>query len=330
MKSFRDPVPFLEDSKVIWTSGENTALLEDLSFSIILPTTCKATQGLQWGSDPLPSTFSGDRFAVSYALFLVASRRLFQSAITVQTPFRYVPLPIPPNPSLLILRSYAEGTPLPGPAVDDEGWFGVPAHEVTARLFLDANKLLKTKLYLAKPLMYSRTGYIPFRLTLQCLDSQIIDLLARPGIPRLCLVRRETLRPNSEPIRSDKNEKTVKLVGISKTWLAPKPENNEDNNLTFYGEIQLTSNLVPSFSVGELSVKYYVILLPWTAPGLTLSVTPNVPIIQQEVDIIATPLAPLPISSAPPEALDYAITLDQGVVGLLDRTGLFFDWTFQP
>ncbi|KZT39438.1 hypothetical protein SISSUDRAFT_640698 [Sistotremastrum suecicum HHB10207 ss-3] len=324
-RTFREQATFLDESTLIWTPKDDHNALQNLPFSVPLPTNGRNKE-YQSSPFPLPNSFSGDQLTVTYALSLVISRGVLRPAVTLRSSFNYVQMPMPHPPSPLMLRAYTERTPLSGPAVDGDGWFKSPVSEVSATLYSEPPRTLETTLYLALPRMYSRTSYIPIRLMLKCSDSHVLDLFSKPGIPRLCLVRRESIRLNRGIIKSDEKTSDIRLVGVAKTWLAPKPENDKDDVVMFCAEIPLNPNLIPNFAVGELSVKYYVVLLPWLAPGLSTSAAPNVALIQQEVDIIATPLSPSPVSSAPPQAIVHDITLDRWAA-MAKRKGneTFFD-----
>lgn len=108
----------------------------------------------------------------------------------MKTAIVYTPSIIPASASVARQLAYSEGSPLPGPTVDPEGWHTLPKVMVCGELLGRRKVEVGCTLSLAKPLCYTRGAVIPCYLTLESSNSHALGLLSTPKSPFARLTRR--------------------------------------------------------------------------------------------------------------------------------------------
>ena len=140
---------------------------------------------------------------------------------------------------------------------------------------------------------------------------------------RICLFQRQSPKPdlaeNVSPSRNNKSEAV--LISTAHMWKVHTEQHESPalDEVDFYGEIPLRSTLPPSFRFGNywlevmasfslmylssllMIFQYYVILFPMICPGVSFSNVSRGSLIEQRIDVVATPLvAPETLPSDPP------------------------------
>lgn len=141
---------------------------------------------------PLPQTFleRGIHANVQYELGLHIAHGMLRPASKLKTAIVYTPSIIPASASVARQLAYTEGSPLPGPTVDPEGWHTLPKVMVCGELLGRRKVEVGCTLSLAKPLCYTRGAVIPCYLTLESSNSHALGLLSTPKSPFARLTRR--------------------------------------------------------------------------------------------------------------------------------------------
>ncbi|KZT36133.1 hypothetical protein SISSUDRAFT_93202 [Sistotremastrum suecicum HHB10207 ss-3] len=299
-RSSEPEIPIVDHERVLYTDDLDELCPNYLPFSMDLPNLHNDSE--QPGSASLPASFRGSVFSVTYDIHVTIKRGSFKPRIEFNRPCWFLPFPIPPNPVPRMLQAYSNRSTMPSLYAENSGWYECPAAETYGSCRSGTARI-------CSKLVYSRMTHIPLRLTITSHNPDVIQLLSAPGVPRLCLIQQEQRNLKSEII-STRRSKTCgrKVARSASTWLAPNSQ-AISGGVTFSAEIALDSSLAPSLSFGKFALKYYVVLFPWSCPGLVLARPEDVALIQQEVEIIATPLRPQIPSYAPPEAKSHPVSI---------------------
>ncbi|EDR05590.1 uncharacterized protein LACBIDRAFT_302914 [Laccaria bicolor S238N-H82] len=148
---------------------------------------------------PTPQTFleRGIRANVQYELSLHIAYGMLRPASKLKTAVVYTPSIIPPLASVARQQAYIQGSSLPEPAADPDGWQTLPKVMVYGKLPRRPEVEVECTLSLAKPLCYTRGTVIPCYLTLECLDVHALDLLSTLKSPIVRLTRRVRYTPGA-------------------------------------------------------------------------------------------------------------------------------------
>ncbi|KIY51797.1 hypothetical protein FISHEDRAFT_36554 [Fistulina hepatica ATCC 64428] len=264
-------------------------------FSIPIPRTA--------GDARLPETFVERHTSVSvqYEFCITIARGKLRSDNQIKTTFGYVPSTRPDPPSMLRQISYQQGTPIPGPQFDPEGWHICPSVVSRGCVFKSRHIEVRCTLALALPLAYTRGSVIPCRLQIEGQDPQSLDLLSTPSAIVLCLQRRVHTQtaPSPLPFR-DILSASCEDVGRAVWWPVNQSCHGEhayDRHFVreFEGEISLSKDLKPSAAIGPFSLSYEVVLKPFDTAGFT----PEPPV--EITTMYAKGPVPRPRVYAPPE-----------------------------
>ncbi|KZS89503.1 hypothetical protein SISNIDRAFT_489186 [Sistotremastrum niveocremeum HHB9708] len=313
-----ETAPIIEVESVLYSWIRSSECPTQMSFVIKVPTTTA-------DSKALPSSFRGSKFSITYELHLKIKRSGFKSKIEITRPCGLLRCPIPTSPTQNMLNSYMHRLPLPTSISPETGWYECSIAETYGTCRSGSGKI-SSKLYLPEPLVYSRIGHIPLRLSVTSNNAEIIQLLSSPGLPRLCLVQEEQCSDDrsasqAEVISTQGNKYCPRRVACSaSTWLSSQSDIST-KIVTFAGEIALDRSLAPSLSFDQYCMKYYVVLFPWKCAGLELARSEDIALIQQEVTIIATHLLPNIPSFAPEGAKSHRVVLqNQSLLDALDSS----------
>ncbi|KDR76931.1 hypothetical protein GALMADRAFT_278851 [Galerina marginata CBS 339.88] len=270
-------------------------------FSIDLPDEAEMTEGVdhQPKMFRLPQTFH-QRFihaTIKYEVEVKITRKgILKSNDTLSAPFIYIPVIRPPPLPPLRRLAYEEGIPLLGPKIDPDGWLLPKTVEIKGTLLNNrrATRSVECRLFLAKPLSYTRGSVIPLFLTLESDDKQVLDLLSSPQAISV-RVRRRT-RYNSEPHKAfeskvwrDDVDHSQRAVWSHATDYAG--EEPPDSLRMLDGELHLKSEMAPTSAMGNYSINYSVVLLSFNTPGFKVE---EGPVLLEHPITIVTSFAPGP------------------------------------
>ncbi|KAF9000661.1 hypothetical protein BDQ17DRAFT_1391208 [Cyathus striatus] len=206
-------------------------------------------------------------FSVQYDLTILVSRGLLRADSKIKTAFGYVPSSRPDAPSIYRQLAYQQGTPLPGPSSDPEGWKTL--RPVSARGTIGKGRRVEVKctLSLAKPLCYTR-GSGKFRLS-------ILEAFSTPGAVLLVLRRHVRFYNKTSSSRRDVawNE-SIEDMGTGAWW--PSSEGRER-------EIRLAKDLRPSSEMGHFSISYSVGLCSFNVNSF---VSESLTLLSEPVEIV--------------------------------------------
>ncbi|KAF9478874.1 hypothetical protein BDN70DRAFT_933059 [Pholiota conissans] len=248
-----------------------------------------------------PQTFN--ERTVRAGIHYEISVRIARGRFRLSTQFGYIPT-IKPPPFLPLRRlAYQEGTKLLGPHVDTEGWHSQDPVQVQGRIFDNRPVNVACKLYISKPLSYTRGSVIPLYLHLESDDQEALDLLSSPKGIAVHLRR----HVNFGILEKKANAKVISYQStvedsLPAVWWPSIEENNppaSDRRRYVNGELHLKVGLKPSSDMPLLHVEYFVVVLPFKTTGFVHSGEDV--LLKQPVDI-ATIYAPgpRPVKSAPP------------------------------
>ncbi|KAJ7126274.1 hypothetical protein C8R44DRAFT_781516 [Mycena epipterygia] len=234
----------------------------------------------------LPQTFleRGTKVSAHYYLSvqIIRSAMLFRED-ELQTMFVYVPALRPEPPSILRQLAYQENIPIPGPEIDGDGWHTCPSVTMRGTVFNNRQVEVQCVFSLAKPLSYTRGSVIPCSLTYFCRDLQALNLLCTPSTVQVRLNRQVKCRSLTAAAGSGPALTTndIEESGRAVWWLNGSPRQQDSRKLE--GEIHLPKNLKPTSAISSFTLKYFVVVLPFSVTGF-LS-TDTQPLIEQEVCI---------------------------------------------
>ncbi|PPQ94799.1 hypothetical protein CVT25_007436 [Psilocybe cyanescens] len=193
---------------------------------------------------------------VDYELVLLITHGALRPDGKLKFRVRFIPQITPDSPSDMRQMTYSEGALLPGPEADPEGWASLPQFSI--KRILNQHQ----KLYLAKPLCYTRGTVIPCYLMISSHDSRSLEILADPQLQYVRLTRR--IRYFDEPAKcveqylQGKEPTTLEEVEeaeLAAWWVPPKDVLQEPYLKRLEGEIHLAKELTPSSNFLPLSVE---------------------------------------------------------------------------
>jgi len=217
----------------------------------------------------------------------------------ISTMFSYYPRSVADPPSSLRQQAYSEGSPLPGPDIDPEGWKVLPSTIVQGKLFGTRHAELECTLALAAPCKYAIGTPLPLMLTLSSSDKEALDLLSTAASVRVFLVRSIVVGKHAlDPEHVHRDHQSEEVFGRAYFWPLDK---RAEGKKRLQGEIDIPSNLKPSFCVPRFNVEYTIKLLPLEAPGFVPSEHRNEPLLTEEITIVTSNAHGIvPRSYAPP------------------------------
>jgi len=318
--AFVSDSPFLDHSQVLFDhKASHTATnssREQLSgklrghyyfpFKLKLPSTVDVkTSPRGTETFPLPGQFI-ERTAeasLNYTLSCTVTYGLIHKLATISKNFAVIPTQKPPAPSHLRREAYANGSPVPGPDADPEGWFTLPPAVIAGKLFHNEHAEVTATLSLAKPLVYARGTQIPLHLVLASPSKQALDLVANPDSLQICLTRIVNVGHEARK-RTDMKMGPQTMAQCQAMAIFWHPSGREttgpqdEKKRVFEGEIKTKPDQATSSSFWHLVVRYHVFILPfkasgWESHGKDL-------IAEQKVEIVARlPDGHRPVSYAP-------------------------------
>ncbi|KAK2460956.1 hypothetical protein APHAL10511_007426 [Amanita phalloides] len=247
----------------------------------------------------LPETFleRHTKVSVQYDLSLVICRGKLRTSNIIKTAFGFVPHTRPEVPSFLRQLAYREGTPLPGPSCDPDGWKTL--QPVVVHGMLKARQVeVRCSLSLAKPLSYARGSVLPCYMTLEGHDNDALDAFSMPTSIVVHLRRRvKYYQANSSARQGVAWNESFENMGSAIWWPV---HNSQDDHYTRHmeGEIRLAKDLRPTSAMGHYSLSYSVALCPF---DLAFGSSEKAPLISEPVEITTLyAKGPRPIAYSPP------------------------------
>ncbi|PPQ98586.1 hypothetical protein CVT26_013769 [Gymnopilus dilepis] len=298
---------FLEQQHKLWseeTDPNVETLPSNLPFSIDLPKEVPWFEklGQEQKKFSLPQSFS-QRYThatIKYEILVKLVRKgIFRSDETLSTPFVYMPITVPPPLPPLRRLAYEEGSPLPGPKVDPDGWYFQKAVQIEGTLFNSQSARVDCKWRLRLTigqLSYTRGSFIPLFLTLESEDKHALDLLSTPKSIAVRVRRRIKYAPTPQKPIETANWRTEIDHSQRAVWW-PAVDNaghtSDDKFRMLNGELHLKPSMVPTSAMGMYKVEYSVIFLPFSSPGFNTNLKPSHVLLEQPITVV-TAFAPGP------------------------------------
>jgi len=211
-------------------------------------------------------------------------------------PFNYIPVIRPPTLPPLRRLAYEEGTPLLGPKVDPDGWNLQNSVQIEGMFFNDHFASVECRLFLAKPLTYTRGSFIPLFITLESDDKQVLELLSAPKAIAVRVRRHIRWNPEAHRPLESKNWRTQVEHSQRAVWWPATDYSGEDppeRLRMLNGELHLKPAMEPTFEIGNFKIDYSVVLFQFVAPGLPASKLASEVLLDQPITI-GTSFAPGP------------------------------------
>ncbi|KAJ3757691.1 hypothetical protein EV360DRAFT_45536 [Lentinula raphanica] len=279
----QEEIVFLDTTQTIWSpdskqgkSGEKLQGKHALPFKLVLPKEVTMSLSKNKQADfRLPPNFSerASPSYIDYKLIVTVRRGLFLANIVLSHNFAYVPLTIPPPPSMLRQMAYRSGTGLIGPDRDRDGWKVFGPAKMAGTLFNVRKAEVDCELAIATPLAFPVRSPIPMFLTLRSGDEQALDILSSPSAVRVFLVR--SMANGSDAVDDDavrrSNNFFLESAGRAVFWPASR---NQDSR-TLQGELEVKHGIKPSFVFPRFAIRYSIDVLPFAAPGFQLDAVPT-------------------------------------------------------
>ncbi|KAA1477189.1 hypothetical protein DENSPDRAFT_884883 [Dentipellis sp. KUC8613] len=277
---------FMETSQTLWSQpsgklqGNHT-----WPFSITLPREIAISESRN--APPrvyqLPPRFSerGSLAHIDYKLFVTIRRGILSVNSTLSTNFVYLPNSVAEQPSALREVAYREGSALPGPQEDPEGWKVLSAVELKGHLFGSRPVALTYTLAIAAPLSFAANTPIPLFLTVCSDDDVAIDLLSHPQAIVVYLIRTLTIFDNPRNWRAPTFDDAM---GRAVFWLADEHLPRRGTR-RLWGELHLRKGLKQSFTFSKFSVRYAISLYPSKAAGFVPSSPPYQALISEDITV---------------------------------------------
>ncbi|GJE98115.1 hypothetical protein PsYK624_143370 [Phanerochaete sordida] len=191
--------------------------------------------------------------------------------------------PDPPSPARQL--AYEQGTPIPSPDSDPEGWhLAIP---VTFEGKNPAGQQVQAtySLAMAKPLSYTRGSVIPLHLTVSCTDEQMLQTLSSPEAVNVYLFR--TCKSGYDVIGGDfpagfgshlplaqvpptRQRRYVNQQVQKPVWWAAPSVSEDATKCALEGEIHLSPRLDLSMRLGMFEFTYVLVLDTPKVPGFPL------------------------------------------------------------
>ncbi|KAF8150703.1 hypothetical protein B0H34DRAFT_665697 [Crassisporium funariophilum] len=321
---------FLKEQQVLWTpSAQNGSKLtgkQSWPFSFVLPAQVlvKEIDGKQ-GMFRLPPNFTERASAayIDYKMIVTVQRGMLKVNQVLSTNLGYHPATLPDYPSALRQLAYSEGSPLVGPDGDPEGWKTLPAVRVKGALFNVKDVEVECMLSIAKPLSYALGSSIPLMVTFTSSDLQALDVLANPAAIKLRLMRSMATgleATDDNGVRRTDNH-FQQTAGMAYFW--PSREGAEKSNKrVLQGELELVRALKPSFKFPNITIRYTLDLLPFTAAGFVDATNEgkDTVLLSESVNIATRQIPGLVVRSYAPPGYEKPLAVDyNNSLGLLEN-----------
>lgn len=287
--------PFLEYSHNVWNKSDGDPRRSSIGtkfdgrlsgdiefpFSFPFPTEINlesraVTKGNRASRPPVvtftPQTFLERNLKanIEYELVLTISHGILRTNSKIKAPIIFIPRIAPDPPSEKRQSAYLEGSYLPLPPRDPEGWVALPKVSVTGVFQKQRDVALELTLHLAYPLCYTRGSVIPCYLVLSSMDSRALELLFNPKMQYVRLARRirffEDPGKGIEQKLQGKEPNIIEEVDeaeLAVWWVPPKDIPQEDYTKRLEGEIHLAKDLPPSSDFIPFIIEYAVEILPF-------------------------------------------------------------------
>ncbi|KAF9562006.1 hypothetical protein CPC08DRAFT_634774 [Agrocybe pediades] len=249
---------------------------------------------------PLPQTFN-ERLAkgsINYEVYLRISRGKFQPDDRASVKFGFIPISRPPPFPPMRRLSYQENSPLLGPSADPEGWYSkgpitVAGHVGNHRL---AHIACTVRLFLARPLCYTRGSLIPCCFRLESGDRQALDLISAPTAISAFLMRRIRYYSSHHKVGTAYAKDTIEYSQPAVWWpshterqeasLNHGPSWGHERARILNGEIHLKPDLKPTSAMLDFRIEYSVVFFPFRVAGFEPS--SQDPLLEYPVEIVTS------------------------------------------
>ncbi|KAF8645495.1 hypothetical protein AX16_007780 [Volvariella volvacea WC 439] len=282
----RGTFTFLEHTTTIWSKASKSSVKGSAvkgskvsggySWPICIPFPDDTTVPHPGGTDVpahlahAPPSFSKGSMGVTvqYGLTLRVCRRWFRSDSRLHTPLVYVPEITPSPPSPLIQLAYNQGSPLPSPRADREGWHTLSPVTLHGCVRNCRMAQIRYTLSLAQPLCYARGSVIPISLTVESQDSEALQMVSSSKVIdavikcRVRYYRDVSVYFNSLPRRADHQITEIEKVAKAVWWTPSQDGLQATTERRVEGEIHLEDALEPSSNFPLCLVEYFVVLYP--------------------------------------------------------------------
>jgi hypothetical protein len=248
----------------------------------------------------LPETFleRHTKVSVQYDFSVLISRGKLRASSSMTTAFGFISHSRPEQPSILRQLAYQEGTPLPGPSSDPDGWKSLQPVTSRGTMFKSHQVEVQCTLSLAKPVSYTRGGVLPLHLTLESRDKSALDAFSTPSSIVVALRRRvRYYHANCSARQHVEWNEIEEDVGTAIWW--PSHDDRSDHSTRHMeGEIRLAKDLRPTSAMGHYSLSYSVVLCPFDIAHFS---SDSVSLLSEPVDIVTLyAKGPRPIAYSPP------------------------------
>ncbi|KAF5363523.1 hypothetical protein D9756_000156 [Leucocoprinus leucothites] len=206
----------------------------------------------------------------------------------------YTPLLVAAPASVKRQLAYQEGTLLPNPTSDPDGWHSLPNTNIRGT-FRGHEAHISCTLWLANPLSYTRGTVLPCYLQLSGIDQECLEHLASPKstfeirLARYIYFYNPRCVPQYCAQLSLARDEQFKSVGIATWWKPPKPERPEEHGGRWLeGEIHLSKSLQPSCHHSQFSIEYFVEMMPLFSHAFRMigdGIDQQIPVVGQSVKI---------------------------------------------
>ncbi|KDR85823.1 hypothetical protein GALMADRAFT_234914 [Galerina marginata CBS 339.88] len=294
---------FLKEEQRLWT-GSKLNGKHSWPFTFELPKTVSLKENTKSRTFPLPPHFTerASPAYIDYKLVVTVKRGFLKVNQTLVTGFGYQPITLPDLPSPLRQMAYAERSPLVGPAGDPAGWKILPMIKIKGILFNTKQVEVDCTLAVATPLSYAVDSPIPLIITLSGEDPHALDVLAHPSAVQLRL--RRSMATGREATDDDGARRAdnhfVEDFGSAYFW--PSRQGAVGlNTRVMEGELELLKSLKPSFKFPNVTVRYSLDLLGFTATGFVANEDNDAVLLKEQVTIVTRQIIGLvSYSYAPP------------------------------
>jgi hypothetical protein len=257
---------------------------------------------------------------IDYRLVVTVKRGFLKVNQTLVTSFGYLPTTLPDRPSHLRVLAYSERSPLIGPEGDPEGWKVLPNIKIKGTLFTTKEVDLDCTLAVAAPLSYAIGSPIPLMITLSGEDPQALDVLANGS--RIQLRLRRSMATGMEAADDNGARRTdnyfLQDSGTAYFW--PSREGAEEpNKRVLQGELEVAKALKPSFKFPQVTIRYSLELVGFTAAGFVMNKGNDV-LLKEEVTIATRQIPGLVTHSYAPPGYEKPQDVDYNKsLGLLEN-----------
>ncbi|KAF5360495.1 hypothetical protein D9756_004927 [Leucocoprinus leucothites] len=270
---------FLSLKETLWTShaagaGSSRKLkgLSKWSFNFILPKEVGVVgpHGRK-GFYQLPPSFSerASPAYLDYRIVVKIRRGGLRVSQKLTTTFIYQPITFPGSSmSPLMKLASAEGSPLPNPKQDAEGWQVLPKLKLEGVLFGVRRVEVQCQLAIANPLEYALGSPLLLYLVIESEDEQALNVLTSPTAVRVDLVRAMSTGSDATAEKPERRSNNFFTSALSRGYFWGVDEAGcGPNRKVLHGEIDLEAKLKPTFVFPRLSIEYTVNFVGFEATG---------------------------------------------------------------